>query len=119
MILSRFAVFVVILEVVVLARQDGVDHNADEGGDGQAGEVQRELADVEGDCARGGEGDAQRQRDNQGDDDDIAPMVPVGIAETSAANFGQKDAMIAYTAARRMTSGSYTRVSARTPVFSP
>ena len=47
------------------------------------------------------------------------PMVPVGMAETSAANFGQKDAMIAYTAARRMTSGSYTRVSARTPVFSP
>ncbi len=30
-------------------------------------------------------------------------MVPVGMAETSAANFGQKDAMIAYTAARRMT----------------
>ena len=33
-ILSRLAVFVVILEVVILARQDGVDHNADEGGDG-------------------------------------------------------------------------------------
>ena len=79
MILSRLAVFVVILEVVVLARQDGVDHNADDGGDGQAGEVQRELADVEGDCARGGEGDAQRQRDNQGDDDDIAALGEVNL----------------------------------------
>ena len=38
-ILGRLAVFVVILEVVILARQDGVDHNADDGGDGQTGEV--------------------------------------------------------------------------------
>ena len=73
-IFGRLAVFVVVLEVVILARKDGVDHNADDGGDGQTGEVQRELADMEGDRARGGEGDAQRQRDNQRNDDDVAAL---------------------------------------------
>ena len=33
-------------------------------------------------------------------------MVPVGIAAISAENFGQKEARIAKTAARRMTRGS-------------
>ena len=46
-------------------------------------------------------------------------IVAVGIAETRAENFGQKDTTIANTAAMRMTAGSYTRVRARTPVFSP
>ena len=47
------------------------------------------------------------------------PMVAAGMQEMSAANFGQKEKMMARTAARRITSGSKTLVSARTPVFSP
>ena len=46
-------------------------------------------------------------------------IVAVGIAETRAENFGQNDTTMANTAAMRMTAGSYTRVRARTPVFSP
>ena len=69
-VFHRLAVVVIVLEAVILARQDGVDHDADERGDSQTGEVQRELTDMEGDRTGAGEGDAQRQRDNQGDDDD-------------------------------------------------
>ena len=47
------------------------------------------------------------------------PMVPVGMAETSAANFGQNDSKMANPAAMRTTRGSKTRVRASTPVFSP
>ena len=50
---------------------------------------------------------------------DTPPIVAVGMAETRAENFGQNDTTMANTAAMRMTAGSYTRVSARTPVFSP
>ena len=46
-------------------------------------------------------------------------MVAVGMADTSAANFGQKDTTMAMQAAMRITRGSYTRDRASTPVFSP
>ena len=46
-------------------------------------------------------------------------MVAAGIAEMTAANFGQNEKMIAKHAAMRMTRASNTRVSASTPVFSP
>ena len=37
---------------------------------------------------------------------DTPPMVAVGMADTMAANFGQKENRIASTAAMRMTRGS-------------
>ena len=47
------------------------------------------------------------------------PTMAVGMELTSASNLGEKLRMMAYSAARRMTRGSYTRLSASTPVFSP
>ena len=49
----------------------------------------------------------------------MPPMVATGMELISAENLGEKENTMAKIAARRMTMGSYTRVSARTPVFSP
>jgi len=47
------------------------------------------------------------------------PMIDAGSEPIHSATFGEKLRRIAYTAARRTTLGSYTRLSSRTPVFSP
>ena len=47
------------------------------------------------------------------------PMVAAGIVPMNAENLGQNETSIAMQAAMRMTRGSYTRESERTPVFSP
>jgi len=47
------------------------------------------------------------------------PMMEDGIEPITAANFGEKLRMIAYTAAIRITLGSCTFDSSNTPVFSP
>ena len=50
---------------------------------------------------------------------DTPPMTQAGMAAMTAANFGQNENAMANSAARRMTRGSNTFVSASTPVFSP
>ena len=47
------------------------------------------------------------------------PIIANGIVSMINANFGINESIIAKHAAILITSGSYTFVSARTPVFSP
>ena len=47
------------------------------------------------------------------------PMIAEGTVSMAAPNFGKKESRMATSAAMRITRGSYTLVSASTPVFSP
>src|SRR5690606_7895316 len=50
---------------------------------------------------------------------EIPPITGSGIEDLRAANLPQKDKRIAITAAPPITQVEYTRVMARTPMFSP
>ena len=49
---------------------------------------------------------------------EIPPITAVGMELITASNLGDRERMIAMTAAIRITKGSNTRVRATTPVFS-
>ena len=91
MLAARLAAGVGVGELVILARQDRVDDDAGDGGDSQTGEAQGNGAEGQLDRAGGGEGDAQRQGHDQGNDDDVAAGGEVNLVLDQVANADRGD----------------------------